>query len=154
MFTVLLPCSSRELMVAPRASFNPASSRSARVLVMDDEEGMRLLLKRLIERMGHVVVLTEHGTQALAAYSEAAQNGERFDLVILDLTIPGGMGGFETMQHLRQFDPDVTAIVSSGYASDPVMGDYEKHGFKAVVPKSYSLEELRRAVESLLKNAS
>ncbi len=113
-----------------------------KVLVMDDEELVRNISSNLLEFLGYDVVLAQHGEEALAIYQEAKQSTAPIDIVILDLTIKGGMGGEETMKRLLKFDPEVTAIVASGYSSDPVMSDHANYGFKAAVNKPYTLDNI------------
>jgi CheY-like chemotaxis protein len=90
------------------------------------------------------------GSETVRVYQEAMQSGRIFDLVILDLSIPNGMGGVRTMEKLRQIDPDVLAIVSSGYNDDPVMAKPASHGFSAVLPKPYEPADMIRLVRSVL----
>jgi len=90
------------------------------------------------------------GIEALDLYKQARETGKPFDVVILDLTVPGGAGGKETIQRLLQIDPEIKAIVSSGYSNDPIMANYRQYGFKAVVEKPYSIVELTRTIESVM----
>ncbi len=83
-------------------------------------------------------------------YQAAKESGKPFDVVILDLTIRGGMGGVDTVQKLREIDPDVKAVVSSGYSDDDAVSEYQKHGFRAFLKKPYDLEELRTILDTLL----
>ncbi|MBW6521856.1 MAG: response regulator, partial [Desulfoarculaceae bacterium] len=85
----------------------------------------------------------------VALYKKALKEGRPYNGVIMDLTIPGGMGGKETLVKLQQLDPRVKAIVSSGYANDPIMANYRAHGFCGVVPKPYKVEELRQSLSAL-----
>ena len=96
----------------------------------------------MLSRIGYDVDYAKDGSEALKKYKSARKDGKPFDSVIMDLTIPGGMGGAEALRKLKIIDPDVKAIVSSGYSSDPVMAKYEKYGFKAVLPKPYELKKL------------
>jgi PAS domain S-box-containing protein len=123
---------------------------SGRVLFMDDETTICVLAKALLTRLGFVVTTTPDGDAAVKAYKEAKAKGEPYRLVIMDLTVPGGMGGLEAMHELLAIDPEVTAIVSSGYSSDPVMANYRKHGFRGMVPKPYKITDLSRAIRSVL----
>ena len=95
--------------------------------------------------------LTNDGAEAIEQYGEAKEAGQPFGAVILDLTIPGGMGGKETIKKLLELDPDVKAIVSSGYTTDPIMSEYKEYGFSAVVTKPYSAEQIEKALQGLLR---
>lgn len=128
----------------------PASLKGFQVLLMDDEESIRRIASIVLHRMGLEVTLASEGAEALRLFKEARASGHPFDLVILDLTIPGGIGGRETMEAIRLLDPIVPSIVSSGYSSDPVMADFKRYGFTAMVPKPYEVEELNAAVSELL----
>ena len=119
-----------------------------KILVMDDQEMILTMVKRLLRRMGYDTVVAKEGQQAIDIYQKAFQLGEPFSLVILDLTVPGAMGGAETMEKLLQIDPDVKAIVSSGYSNNPIMGNYEDYGFCGVISKPYTKKELAEALES------
>jgi CheY-like chemotaxis protein len=100
--------------------------------------------------MGYTSQSARDGHDALALYKEAPQERKPFDAVILDLTVAGGMGGQETIDELRRFDPDVIAIVSSGYANDPIMADCETHGFRAVISKPYDMQRLHTVLRKVL----
>jgi CheY-like chemotaxis protein len=105
----------------------------------------------LLQRLGFTPVAVPDGATAVAAYQEALKNREPFRLVIMDLTVPGGMGGKEAMEHLLKIDPRVRAIVSSGYSSDPVLASYRVNGFRGVVPKPYKLTDLSRTIRAVLE---
>jgi two-component system, cell cycle sensor histidine kinase and response regulator CckA len=122
--------------------------RPLRVLIMDDEETVRLVLKAMLEFLGHQVFLTGNGNEALSLYEQRRRTLEPFDLVIVDLTIPGGMGGKKTMAELQKIDGQARAIVSSGYSNDPVMATYRQYGFAAAVVKPYVLSELTEAIDA------
>jgi CheY-like chemotaxis protein len=117
---------------------------------MDDEEVVRTVAEELLHELGHDVVCTEHGDAAVDAYRRAKDAGRPFDIVILDLTIRGGMGGSETMVRLRAIDPEVRAIVSSGYSDDEIVSDFRKQGFRAFLKKPYDLSALRETLAPLL----
>ena len=125
-------------------------SRKGRVLVMDDVETVRETLGMILMHLGYQPVLSEKGEDALEQYREALDGGEPFDAVIMDLTVPGGMGGRETLERLLEIDPQVIGIVSSGYSTDPIMADYKAYGFKGVVTKPYSTQELNQVLISVL----
>jgi PAS domain S-box-containing protein len=121
-----------------------------RILILEDDAPIRRLMAATLRRAGHEVVETKEGRETLAVYTEAMQRGERFHLLICDLTIENGMGGVETMRRLLQTDPDVLAIVSSGYSDAPAMSSPAAFGFKGVLPKPYAPTELRAAVHRIL----
>ncbi len=122
------------------------ASLRARVLFMDDEEPIREMAEMFITRLGAEFVGVADGAAALAAYAAAREAGRPFDVVVMDLTVPGGMGGREAMGKLRVLDPEVRAIVSSGYSRDPVLGSFRQHGFCAILPKPYGLDQLRKVL--------
>ena len=120
-----------------------------RILVMDDEAMVREVLGEMLTRLGFEVAYAQDGAEAVKIYRVAKKIDQPFDLLIMDLTVAGGMGGLEALQKLLEFDPEVRAIASSGYSSDPVMSDFQAYGFKGVMAKPYTLEELSRALGSL-----
>jgi len=122
---------------------------SGRVLIMDDDDTIRLGMTALLGELGYEVETTADGEEAIERYGEALKSDRPFDAVILDLTVPGGMGGAETIERLKELDPRVKAIVSSGYSTDPIMANYQKYGFKAVLPKPFQPAELSRAMEQV-----
>ncbi|KEI06636.1 histidine kinase [Clostridium botulinum] len=122
------------------------------ILVMDDEYEIRRILYSMLMFLGHTVTLSKDGTEAIELYKNALNSGNPFDLVIMDLTIPGGMGGEETIKHLLKIDSNVKAIVSSGYSSGGVIGNYKKHGFKGVINKPYTIEELSNELNNVLSS--
>lgn len=124
-----------------------------RVLFMDDEEIIRTMAGTLLRRLGLEVECAADGAEAVEHHSRALTEGRRFDLVIMDLTVPGGMGGLEALARLRAIDPDVRAVVSSGYSSDPVLANFRQHGFVAVVAKPYEVGEITRVLCELLPPA-
>ena len=132
----------------PTASASPI--KPARVLLMDDEESIRRLGTALLQRIGLEPTTVADGAEAVRVFSEAHDARRPFELVILDLTIPGGMGGKEAMDLIRTIDPAVPAIVSSGYSSDPVLADFRSYGFQAMVAKPYEISQLTGAVKQLL----
>jgi CheY-like chemotaxis protein len=118
---------------------------------MDDEEEVRKIAGRLLKHIGYEdIEFTTDGAETVKLYKAAMESGHPFNLVILDLTIPGGMGGELTIKELLKVDPGVRAIVSSGYADEAVMADYKKYGFSGMVAKPYTLEELRQAVQDVV----
>lgn len=122
-----------------------------RILLMDDDELVRDMGKEIIETFGFIVETAEHGEQAISRYKQALSDGNPFQAVIMDLTIPGGMGGKETIKMLRNIDPNVRAIVSSGYSDDPIMKNPIKYGFNGVVVKPYRLEQIENILQQVIK---
>lgn len=121
-----------------------------RILVMEDEELVRDLASELLRVLGYEAGFAKDGTETIAVYENALRSGRPFDAVIMDLTIPGGMGGKETILRLLRIDPAVKAIVSSGYSNDPVMAEHEFHGFKGVLPKPYNGDDLSSVLKQVL----
>ena len=104
----------------------------------------------MLETLGYSVTLAKDGTEAIEIYQAAMASGEPFDSVLMDLTIPGGMGGQEAVKRLREIDPNVRAIVCSGYSNDTIMANYQRFGFRAVVPKPYRLTQLSGTIRGVL----
>lgn len=126
-----------------------ASQRIQRVLVMDDEASIREVCENLLRLLNYDVVTTADGAEALMAYAQAKKNGSPFDLIITDLTVPGGMGGAETMRRLREGGSQVRAIVSSGYSNGPVMSNPAEYGFNGILPKPYRLHDLEAVLQKV-----
>ncbi len=144
-FMLWLPAAEHTVAPAPAEPAIEASLR-ARVLFMDDEEPIREMAEMFITRLGAEFTGVADGAAAIEAYQQARALGRPYDVVVMDLTVPGGMGGREAMQKLLALDPGVRAIVSSGYSRDPVLGSYRQHGFCGILPKPYGLEQLRKVL--------
>lgn len=125
-----------------------------RILVMEDEPDLQLFLQAMLQRLGYSVEVVGEGATAVERLVEGLESEKPFDAAILDLTIRGGLGGKETIGLLRNHQPGIKAIVSSGYSNDPVMAEFEKHGFDASVSKPYQVEELARALHDLIGERS
>ena len=150
-FHIYLPASDRE--IRPQLGEPMEESRTngkGRVLVMDDEALIRDIAGEMLEFIGYSVDLAATGEEALERYLEARERGAPFDAVIMDLTIPGGMGGEEAIGRLLEVDPNARAIVSSGYSNDPVMRDFRRYGFRGVVTKPYKIKELTVTLSQVL----
>jgi len=118
-----------------------------RVLVMDDEEPVRNLLRSSLSHLGCEVLTAADGAETISLYRQALEKNTPIDIVITDLTVPGGMGGRETIGELLALDPDARVIVSSGYSNDPVIARFSDYGFKGVLIKPYRLDELKNALK-------
>ncbi len=150
-FTVYLPATVREsLAIEPVASPDQPMTGSGRILVVDDEEAIRDLIDFTLSRLGYEVTGAGTALQGIDLYRESLAAGQRFDLVILDLTLPGGMGGKDALIKLIGIDPMVNAVVSSGYATDATMSRYEDFGFRGVIAKPYEAAELGRKVTAVI----
>ena len=122
-----------------------------RVLVMDDEDFIKDVMGSMLEMLDYEVDFADDGTQALSMYQEAMEKNRRFDAVIMDLTIPGGKGGKETIQDLLKLDAKAKAIVSSGYSNDVIMSNFKEFGFAAVIAKPFQIEDLRKVLDTVFK---
>jgi PAS domain S-box-containing protein len=148
-FRIWLPAAA-ELKPAPEPEPDLVAAKTGRILFMDDEEAIRDMTCALLARLGYSVTAVNDGAAVVKAYKAAKQVCRPYDVVMMDLTVPGGMGGREAMQELLKFDPQVRAIVSSGYSSDPVMADYQEFGFRARVAKPYRVQDLAKALRTVL----
>ncbi len=150
-FTVYLPASlEREVVVEPTVTTTDTIMGSGRILIVDDEEAIRDLVEFTLTRLGYEVFQAASALEGVDLYREKLNAGERFDLVILDLTLPGGMGGKEALKKLIEIDPTVNAIVSSGYATDATMSRYQDFGFRGVISKPYEAAELGKTVHDVI----
>ncbi len=147
-FYIYLPADSRKPVVN-REKSSAAHKGQGKILIMDDQEMILKMAARLLQRMGYETACAKDGAQAVEMYLDALNVQHPFDLVILDLTIPGGMGGSETMSELLKIDPNVKGVVSSGYSNDPVMAHYEAHGFCGIVPKPYTKSQLSEVLDKI-----
>ncbi len=150
-FHIYLP-STRLVVTEPEDSPLPESQRGGTVLLMDDDAMVREAGTEMLRLLGFEVVPVEDGATAIEAYRDALEAGQRFDAVILDLTVPGGMGGRDAAGLLRRLDPRVKLIASSGYSTDPVMASHEEYGFDGVVAKPYVPEDIDRAMTHVLRS--
>ncbi|MDQ5977362.1 MAG: two-component system, cell cycle sensor histidine kinase and response regulator CckA [Verrucomicrobiota bacterium] len=151
-FRLWLPAAGQESPATGQAGWRSIAHLPARILVMDDEDVIRRVVGRMLALAGHETVFALDGAEAVRAYVAARQSGRPFDVVIFDLTVPGGMGGREALQELLKIDPRVRAVASSGYSSDPVMGNPRAYGFRVSLPKPYDIPDLMRAVEAARQN--
>ena len=139
---------------APAASgptgASPVAVPRRYILFMDDESVLQELVAAMLGFLGYEVVCVANGDEAIERFERARAENRPFAVVMVDLTIPGGMGGFETVQKLRAIDPQVKAVVSSGYSNDPVLANYRQHGFSGVIAKPYQMAELDRILRAVM----
>jgi CheY-like chemotaxis protein len=119
---------------------------------MDDDLQVNKVVSRILERLGYRIEVSYDGREALTQYQSALTSGNPFNAVIMDLTIPGGMGGKETIQELLKMDPQARAIVASGYSNDPVLSEYKKYGFKGMITKPFTIDSLRNILHQVLQS--
>jgi len=149
-FTLYLPASEQTKAPSQEPEVHHETSSQAKILIMDDEEMVRTVTKEMLNHSGHEVELSENGAEAIKLYQEAFNTNNKFDLVIMDLTIPGGMGGEEAVRKVLNLDPDAKVIVSSGYSNDPIMANYKDYGFCSAIVKPYQLQELSKMICELI----
>ncbi len=133
---------------------SPAPGQRHRLLFVDDEADILSVGALVLRHLGYDTIPVTSGEAAVAALAEAHENGQTIDAAILDLYIPDGMSGIETLEQLHRIDPDLKAIVSSGYANDPICTNYEAHGFIASVPKPYEIADMARVLRRVLTPAA
>ncbi len=148
-FDVYLPASESEMAIKKKDREKPITGKG-RILLMDDEDMVREVAGKILQMLGYEVEFAKDGAEAIERYTGAEKSSRPFDAVILDLTIPGGMGGKEAIGRLREIDPNVKSLVSSGYSNDPVMAEYEKYGFAGVISKPYSIEQLSKSLQDVI----
>ena len=127
-----------------------ASTEKRRILLLEDEELVRNVTVRLITQLGYECDFAMDGETAIQRYLQSRSDGTPFDLVILDLTIRGGMGGEEVMRRLLEIDPQVRGIVASGYADSEVIAEYQRYGFLGAIVKPYNLHDLQAVLKQFI----
>ncbi|GJL55180.1 MAG: hypothetical protein NPIRA02_23120 [Nitrospirales bacterium] len=150
-FTIFLPAS-RESQVSMHTASTQIRTGHGKVLIMDDDEPIRKVLSEMLEVCGYSQETATNGEEALAAFSQAQEQGHPFDAVILDLTIPGEMGGRIVIQKLLKISPLVKAIVVSGYSNDPVLANFQEYGFHGRISKPFRLHEVSTVIHSVLSS--
>jgi len=149
-FYIYLPAATEEAKKIEKISKIKTLEGERRILVMDDQELVRIIAGKMLSFMGFEVEFARHGVEAIDIYQRAQSDGTPFDCVILDLTIPWGLGAKETIIKLQEIDPEVKSIVSTGYSNDPSIYNYKEMGFKGVIKKPYELQELSTLLKNLL----
>jgi PAS domain S-box-containing protein len=148
-FTLFLPAVAGDTEVSGK-NRRPPLAGTGSILVMDDDDHVRFVTEHILIRAGYSVTVAKNGNEALDSYQKARNSGRGYNAVILDLTVPGGMGGLETFIRLRTLDPKVRGIVTSGYSNDPVMSNFETYGFAAAIKKPCYPEEILETVAKVV----
>ena len=151
-FTIRLPASSKKTSSAISRTPSAHVSGQGRILIMDDEEMILIIVADMVEQLGFQATTCHDGSELLKLYQESLDQGEAPVAVIMDLTIPGGMGGKEAMQELLKLHATAQVIVSSGYSNNPVMANYRDYGFKATISKPYNFDQLSAVLHRLLSS--
>ena len=146
-FDVFLPAAFGKVPAMPERAVEATGDHSGRVLLMDDEPMVAEVARDMLANLGYVAETADSGEAAIAKFRSAEQRGEPFDAVILDLTVPGGMGGRETVPGIRSLRGNVPVLVTSGYADNSVLAEFRLHGFDGVLPKPFSIPDLRVALD-------
>ncbi|OHE61193.1 MAG: hypothetical protein A2Z47_11235 [Thermodesulfovibrio sp. RBG_19FT_COMBO_42_12] len=149
-FFIYLPASQKQIPQKKVAEEGPLVG-TGKILLMDDEEIVRNVAGEMLKYLGYAVEFAGDGAEAIELYKKARESDKPFDAVIMDLTVPGGMGGKEAINKLLEIDPHVKVIVSSGYSNDPVLAEFRKYGFTGMVTKPYNIEELSKILDRVKK---
>jgi PAS domain S-box-containing protein len=147
-FHIYLPASDKAV---PEKGEDRVIKGQGKILVMDDQPSLRKIVGRMLEELGYESEVAEDGAEAIRLVEEAQETERPFDAVILDLTIPGGMGGKEVIEKLLDIDPELKAIVSSGYSDDPVLSNSQEYGFMGMIPKPFESRSLGKVLHEVLK---
>ncbi|MFC1841419.1 ATP-binding protein, partial [Thermodesulfobacteriota bacterium] len=147
-FQIYLPASDKAV---PEKDQIGLIKGQGRILMMDDEAPLKKMIGRMLKNLGYESEFAQDGAEVIRMFKEAKKAGKPYDAVILDLTIPGGMGGKESIDELLKIDPEIKAIVSSGYSDDPVLSNFQDYGFKGMMPKPFESHLLSKVLHEVLK---
>ncbi|MBU0544913.1 MAG: response regulator [Proteobacteria bacterium] len=147
-FDIYLPASDRAI---PEKNEADLLKGTGKILLMDDDSILREMAKEMLHMLGYEAEFAKEGSEAIEMYRKAMESGKPYDAVILDLTIPGGLGGKDAVNKLRELDPELRAIVFSGYSNDPVMSNYREYGFNGMLAKPFDLKTLGKVLNDVLK---
>ena len=149
-FDIYLPATEKRAAVATGAQVSRLHRGAGRILLLDDEELICQATSQILKHLGYETDSFNEGEAAVAAFAQARNGGRPYDLLIFDLTIPGGMGGIETLKRILELDPKARAVVSSGYANDPVMAFFQDYGFIDRIAKPYSVSRISEVLDRCL----
>jgi len=148
-FTIYLPASKGEDPDEQKEGWAVKMKAKANILVMDDDDMVRILVQEMLSHLGYEMISAKDGAEAIELYKGLNDAANPFDAVILDLTVPGGMGGKDAVKEILAINPEAKVIVSSGYSNDPIMTNYVEYGFSAAVAKPYQLQELLKVINQV-----
>ncbi len=150
-FTLYLPAAERppETQQKPPETMNTGMGK-ARIMIMDDDEMVQDVAQAMLTRMGHEVILAGNGAEAIEIYQRQNSSGQAVDIIIMDLTIPGGMGGKEAVEKILAIDPKAKVIVSSGYSNDPIMAHCQEYGFVAAIGKPFQMQKIINTINRIM----
>lgn len=150
-FTLYLPAQKdQQLTHTGKQELRDEVAGQGKIIIMDDEEMVRIISQNMLAHFGYEVLQAKDGKEAISLFKEAQQTTAPVDLIIMDLTVPGGMGGREAVQEIHKIDPEAKVVVSSGYSNDPVMANHRDYGFLAAISKPFQLHELKTVVRRIL----
>jgi len=151
-FTIMLPATDKKIKksVNTDTRLSQIAGKHGCVMIMDDEEMIRNMVTQMLARSGYEVACAADGAEALQLYKTSLKSNSPIELLIMDLTIPGGMGGLEAIKELLAINPDARAIVASGYSNDPVMANYADYGFSGAIVKPFQLRDLLQVVDNVM----
>jgi two-component system cell cycle sensor histidine kinase/response regulator CckA len=149
-FSIYLPAKESKLVDETRLPVQRNQTGKRRVLVMDDQQLVRIIAGKILNHFGFDVEFARHGGEAVEKYRTAIDTSNPFDCVILDLTVEFGIGGKEAIKKMIEIDPNVRAIVSTGYTNDPIKYNYSAYGFKGYIMKPYEFSEINKVVREVM----
>ncbi|MGA1876185.1 MAG: PAS domain S-box protein [bacterium] len=153
-FTIYLPASGKEIFTVEGIEEEKLYVGEGRILLMDDQKQIRDMVSRMLNHLGYEAACAGNGAEAIELYKKAKEAGSPFDIVILDLTVPGGVGGQEAIEKIHEIDPGAKAIISSGYSNHPIISKYVEYGFSGVVAKPYEMKELSKILHRVMAGRS
>ncbi len=149
-FSIYLTASEKKLPDSTDKETGPLAQGHGKIMIMDDEEMVRDMVETMLVRLGYEVELTADGEEAVGIYKTTLSTGSQADLIIMDLTIPGGMGGKEAVKEILTINPEAKILVSSGYSNDPIMANFKNYGFCGAIVKPYQMRDLNTIIQKVL----